>query len=240
MTLDPKALEAAEDTLWHRTETGGRADLEAAIETFLSHPDCGWVERRKYDDMVRTALRDNDEARREAERANTLADCCVDERDEAYKVAKELGKQIAALREALEELLTETIEALSLLQCPGGPPLNDEPVIIKANAALTDTAKAAEGWVRVDEDAKQQLAMLRDAGQQFVDGELSVDGFEAALTDAYDEAREFQRVLKGWQLMPPKLTDEMRMILFRLAGPEEHYANLLAAAPNPEAGEGAG
>ena len=54
---------------------------------------------------------------------------------------------------------------------------------------------ATDTQVRAERDkALQQLASLREAGQRFVDGELSVDGFEAALEDAYDEAAQYQRV----------------------------------------------
>ena len=68
------------------------------------------------------------------------------------------------------------------------------------------------------DNALQQLAYLREAGQRFVDGELSVDGFEAALTDAYDEAVQWQKVPKGG--MVAKLVYCKQCRSFRAAAPK--------------------
>ena len=126
MILDPKALKAAGEVYLSEQveiQAPGQLDwatseISSAIQAFIDHPDSGLVERRKYDDMVRTALRDNNEARQEADKQ---------------------GKQLAALREAVELVVDLPIRHITPLR------------MRNLRTALTDTAEAAEGWVKVPE-----------------------------------------------------------------------------------------
>ena len=99
MTLSPKALEAAEDTLWYRTETGGRADLAGAIDTFLSHPDSGYVPRshKRPSPVLQETMDQRDEARRERDIASKDFHALFHE-------AVKMKTQVAALREVLNPL----------------------------------------------------------------------------------------------------------------------------------------
>ena len=121
MTLDKKVLADVEAAAWEAEELGQATSIGDNITAYLEHPNSGWVERRKYDDMVRTALRDNGEAR----------------------------AQIAALREALEQAQEDICARWCDKNDPHVPHVEE---CLICTAVLTDTAKAAAQWVRVDDE----------------------------------------------------------------------------------------
>ena len=65
--LNPKALEAAvyEADSKNTMMMTWKEQIAAIIQAY--NDEAGLLERRKYDDMVRALMHDNDEARREAE-----------------------------------------------------------------------------------------------------------------------------------------------------------------------------
>lgn len=172
-TIDPKALEAAEDTLWHRTETGGRADLAGAIETFLEHPNADLVPHRRLAECqdMRNRLKaqatknrnERDEARLRLQEMIVERDVLLDELIEAHREAEEervcreeakcimvgQGKQVAALREALE-VAAKTIHiwhdrhkarGMIKVECLWEI-YQRSPEMKRINAALADTARS--------------------------------------------------------------------------------------------------
>ena len=137
MTLDPKVLKAAHKACPGTFLTDDRiiAVIEAAFNAadLVPRSDLLFQQKLRFD-----MLQERDEARREAERASTLADIVCDERDLAYKVAKEQSKQLAALRAVIT-------------QFPYSLKAGNKAAWDKLNAALTDTASAAAQYQRVPE-----------------------------------------------------------------------------------------
>ena len=174
--LDKAALEAAKDALWYNSPLGSQINLASAIQAYKD--EAGLVDRSLFTSFVDSILHGDDEhwdwlmeCRDNAlagkpvppPRGQGRAESAEKERDEArlardelhaaqhreYLQVKELGKQLAALREALDELLIDLCKLVGPLYARENLPVDDMPSIAKARAALTDTAKAAALYQRV-------------------------------------------------------------------------------------------
>lgn len=196
MTLDAKALEAVgtypmPEGGWvcfhcgeRFTKPGTARDHFGETPSKGAHAQCldaaDLVERRKYDDMVRALMHDNDKARREAEERIPRHVY-----DEVHDLNEKLAKQLAALREALGWLLDE-VEGY--LETRPDDPIDHQTKL--ARAVLTDTGRGATQWVRVPEGhvvvPVEPTPEMSDAGMNTV-GYQGVPISRGAAIHCYDK-----------------------------------------------------
>ena len=124
MALNPKVLEAAENAFAPQLSDDMKAHLHRAVERAVAVADL--VEHRELNE----ALVERNEARGEA-------DIVTKERDRARREAEELGKQLAALHEAVELIADLPIAHITPLRMQN------------LRTVFTDTAKAAALYQRV-------------------------------------------------------------------------------------------
>ena len=126
MKLDKKALEAAEDALWHNSPPGSEINLAPAIRAYLDDADLVARSDLLFQQKLRFDM--------------------LQERDEARCHAADNGKMIAALRGALEELLR--------WHRNDGDDTNEPPsaFIEQARAVLEETAPPSTQEPTVGED----------------------------------------------------------------------------------------
>ena len=211
--LNPKALEAAvyEADSKNTMMMTWKEQIAAIIQAY--NDEAGLLERRKYDDMVRALMHDNDEARREAEElkgAYQQADdnLCkeIDARVKSQDEADERGKQLAALREAVELIADLPVAHITPLR------------MRNLRTVFADTAKAAALHQPVDDEhvvvSKKALAPFERWERDHLSGGINW------VPDAY--------LLSGAMAGPPDLT----------AGDIRRLCVAAPAEAKPEASEG--
>ena len=147
--INKEALKAVQAAAYEAEEFGRSTTLEEDIRAYLAHPDVDLVLRSEIRKGWQELMAERDKARREAARQTLLQEMRATE-------CEALGKQIAALREALEEA-KGTIKAWHNMPISGKkihPRIwetyaKHSPEMKHLRAVLTDTAKAAEGYQKV-------------------------------------------------------------------------------------------
>ena len=226
--VDPKALAAADKILFRNT-TGfqGAIDLPGALQAYLDAADL--VPRVQMDNAVSkklmTAVEERDEARLVVRSQQKDVTALVRAEVDAKYQAEKLGKQVAALREALTRLINKVNE----LEWPVDPlmavkhgiaPSQDwrnihslKGCIEQARAASTDTAEAAAQYQLVE---WQPIETAMEAPPNIL---VCVAGRDDSVAEAYlDQGR--------WNCM-----DGSNGQMTHITDPPDYWARLPAAAP---------
>ncbi len=275
LAVSKKRSELAARGIFSDSQMGHEMVAKAAIIAYAEHPDSGLVERSSIagaelmlasDQKLITRLTDQrDEARREAEKLQDKLDFAAEQWGKSDREVDRRGKQIAALREALEVTLPYAEEWM------------DVPSKQRVNSVLTDTAKAAEEWQKVPEgwgvypvqstEEMRESAMDKDCGDYVHDalgyyediwdnmiaaapnpeaGEPSVppDQIQASMDKALRKSVEILGPKKGVVLRIGDLTDDQKEYVNKLIEAQEKAYDpttvIGGPKPNPEAGEGTG
>jgi hypothetical protein len=243
------ALRGALEFMVNATEGGRIPDEEKARAVLTDTAEAVGEQKRDYDEtqsafsVVRERFfPDTDEARKEAERwrkdYNRAAIQCTD----FVSTITEIRRQLAALREALEHSVLCITAARQAIYEAGGlqtyGPVDEHLKLV--NAALIDTAKAAEGYQRVPEGW-----MVRPI-------EPTEEMYEAAFTAYCDSEKLFPALFKEiWEAMnaaAPQagkgtgldlaLTDDQKDHASKLIEAQEKAYDPTTVIGGPQAGEG--
>ena len=271
LAVSKKRSELAARGIFSDSQMGHEMVAKAAIIAYAEHPKSGLVERRKYDDMVQTALRDNDDARREVDELRNRKDAAYLERNQVVALLARLFP--SGIRKTDIEEWDEEWHGCVYIDLPTGQVswhYHDSHTYLFAGLppyeGKYDGHTTEEKYERVwqcregddaYEQARRQIAALWKALDTFITrveerpgGSLlgpEADAARAILTDTAKAAEGWVKVPDGWQLTPIDPTREMRKAGAGrpMCGDPEEVAHwkfkaMLTAAPNPEAGEGTG